>query len=100
MAKQFIRNEKGEIVKAPAQLPEFSIKGELVGTINLTDTFKKVNELIKHKDRHKFFFIDQNRELVSHWDFYNLEEKDFPIYVIKPIRKFDTGESSCVDEIF
>lgn len=80
--------------KENQQLQDFKIKGELIGTINLTDTFKKVKELSQHEERHLFLFIDNNGEVFSHWDLDRVEEEGFPIHVIKPFRKTKTGEDS------
>lgn len=74
------------------ELQDFTIKGELIGTINLTDTFKKVKEITQHKEAPKFLFIDCFQNIISHWDLDRVEEKGFPILVIKPFRKHDNNK--------
>lgn len=74
------------------KLQDFTIKGELIGTINLTDTFKKVKELTKHEENHKFLFVNNDRELISHWDLDRVADEAFPILVIKPLRKDEVDD--------
>ena len=78
--------------KEQKQLHDFTIKGELIGTINLTDTFKKVKELTNHEDNHKFLFVNNNQELINRWDLDRVEDEAFPILVIKPLRKDDSDD--------
>lgn len=68
------------------KLQEFTIKGELIGTINLTDTFQKVKEITNHKDAYKFLFIDKNREEIARHDLDKASDANFPIQVIKLFR--------------
>lgn len=75
--------------KDEKQLQHFTIKGELIGTINLTDTFKKVREIVEHEGRHKCLFINNNQEIVDYWDLSTIEDDKFPILVIKPLKKND-----------
>lgn len=65
---------------------EFTIKGELIGTINLTDTFQKVKEITNHKDSHQFLFIDKNREEIPRFELDRASDANFPIEVIKLFR--------------
>jgi hypothetical protein len=65
------------------ELQEFTIKGELIGAINLTDTFNEVKKIVNHADRHHFHFINSQQEIVSHFDLYRLKENEFPIRIIK-----------------
>jgi hypothetical protein len=71
---------------------EFTIKGELIGTINLTDTFQKVKELTQRKEKHNFLFVNNNREVINHWDLDRVEDEAFPILVIKPFREDDSDD--------
>lgn len=77
--------------KDEKQLQDFTIKGELIGTINLTDSFKKIREIIQHEERHTFLFLDNNQVRIDLWDIANVEDTGFPILVIKPLQKNDQG---------
>jgi hypothetical protein len=69
--------------KESKKLQEFKIKGELIGTINLTDTFKKVKEIVNHSDKYNFQFLNSEHEIISHFDLYKLKDNEFPITVLK-----------------
>jgi hypothetical protein len=61
---------------------EFTIKGELIGTINLTDTFQKVKEILNNKTRYNHLYINSQNESISQYDLYKLKDTDFPILII------------------
>ena len=74
------------------KLQEFTIKGELIGTINLTDTYKKVKEMTEHKERHDFVFIINNGRIINHWNLHRVKEELFPIQVINPFGEDDSDD--------
>ena len=75
------------------ELQEFAIKGELIETINLTDTFKKVKEIVNNEERHDYLFINNLNESISHFDLYRLKDNEFPITIIKTKRsELDSGD--------
>lgn len=69
------------------KLKDFPIKGEFFGSINLTDTFKKVKEIVNNGDRHNFLFINSQNESISHFDLYRLKDNEFPITIINTKRQ-------------
>jgi hypothetical protein len=64
------------------KVQEFTIKAELIGTINLTDTFQKVKEIVNNNTRYNYLFINSQNEIISHYDLYKLKDTDFPILII------------------
>ena len=75
---------------------DFTIKGEQIGIINLTDSFSDVKKLVNHSERQDFTFITTHGSIISHFDLYRAKENVFPIKVIKSKRDFNYDESEVL----
>jgi sensor histidine kinase YesM len=72
-----VNQDSSQTVKE--QLAIVNIKGILIGTITLKQSFKQVLELIQKTSESSTFWINQKDERVHSFDILKTDETDFPL---------------------